>query len=228
MKTKNSTGTIALSSVIIENANHITLQGSSGNGIDILDNQITLNGLTPLITNSPVLTDDTSKIATTSYVKGQGYALLNPLTTQTWGTSQNTFTGQTQFNNYNNYYYGGTFTSRIGQLGNDLIIENVSNTNGIRLKTLTTGLVTTENIVCLNGNQAYLQGSTGNTINITGQQATIGGALVPIMTTEPSLTSNTNEIASTAFVKGQSYAKTSSLSSYALLNANQTFTGTHV
>ena len=225
MQTKNSIGTIALSSVIIENENHIILQGSTGNGIDILDNQITLGGLTPLITNPPLASDSSSRAATTSFVKGQGYALLNTLNTQTWGTSQNTFTGQTQFNNYNNYYYGGTFTSRIGQLGNDLIIENVSNTNGIRLKTLTTGLVTTENIVCLNGNQAYLQGSTGNTINITGQQATIGGALVPIITTEPSLTSNNNEIASTAFVKGQSYATTSSLSSFALLNANQTFTG---
>ena len=169
--------------------------------------------------------DNSTLVSTTAFVKNQGYALLNPLTTQTWGTTQNTFTGQTQFNTYTNYY-GGTFTSRIAQIGSDLIIENVSNVNAIRLKTKTALLVTTENIVCLNGNQAYLQGSTGNTIDITGQQATIGGLLVPVITTEPLLTSNTNEIASTAFVKGQSYATTSSLSAYALLTANQTFTGT--
>ena len=215
----------------IGNGNNVVLQGQAGQGIEITNNNIVIQGITnfnntttPTITNTISLSDNTQKIATTAFVKGQGYALLNPLTTQTWGTTQNTFTGQTQFNNYTNYY-GGTFTSRIGQVGSDLIIENVSNVNAIRLKTKTASLVTTENIVCLNGNQAFLQGSTGNTINITGQQATIGGALVPVITNQPLLTSNTNEIASTAFVKGQSYATVASLSSYALLTANQIFTG---
>ena len=75
MSTKNSTGT-SLSSLVIQNGNRITLQGSTGNGIDILDNQITLGGLTPVMTNQPSILDSSNKIASTQFVQTLGANLL--------------------------------------------------------------------------------------------------------------------------------------------------------
>ena len=74
-----------------------------------------------------------------------------------------------------------------------------------------------DNIVC-SSNRAYLQGSVGNTIDMNGTQATIGGSSVPKITTQPLAASNTNEIATTQWSKTQ-------LSGYATLNLNNTFNG---
>ena len=64
---------------------------------------------------------------------------------------------------------------------------------------------------------------------MNGAQATIGGSLVPKITTQPLAASNTNEIASTQWTKSQlaSYAPLTNLNNYALLTASQTLTGTN-
>ena len=103
--------------------------------------------------------------------------------------------------------------------------------NGVNLTVYSTGGIKlgsgfSDNIVCTS-NRAYLQGTIGNTIDINGTQATIGGTSVPKITTQPLAASNTNEIATTQWSKSQlaSYAPLTNLNNYALLSGTQNFTG---
>jgi hypothetical protein len=87
-------GGVSLEHIIIRNGNETVLQGSS-NELQILGTSINMNGIcsftnttTPVITQAIALSDNTTKIATTAFVKGQGYALLAP-TTQTFSGNNN-------------------------------------------------------------------------------------------------------------------------------------------
>ena len=86
-----------------------------------------------------------------------------------------------------------------------------------------------------NGNNAVIQGQAGKGIEITNDNIVIQGitnfnnTTTPTITNTISLTDNTQKIATTAFVKGQSYATTTNLNNYALLTTpSQTFTGTNI
>ena len=109
-------------------------------------------------------------------------------------------------------FYDGANTTQFEQNNTNLTIYGTS-TGGVKI-----GSGFNDNIVCVGTNRAYLQGTIGNTIDITGTQATIGGSSVPKITTQPLAASNTNEIATTQWSKTQ-------LSGYATLNGNNTFTG---
>lgn len=100
--TKTSGGVI-LQHIIIRNGNETVLQGTS-NELQILGTAVNVNGVcsftnttTPVITQAIALSDNTTKISTTAFVKGQGYitasaltpyALLAP-TTQTFSGNNN-------------------------------------------------------------------------------------------------------------------------------------------
>ena len=83
-----------------------------------------------------------------------------------------------------------------------------------------------------NGNNAVIQGQAGKGIEMTSDNIVIQGITNFNNTTTPtikniiSLGDNTQKIATTAFVKGQSYATTTNLNNYALLTTpSQTLTG---
>jgi hypothetical protein len=172
--------------------------------------------------------DNSTLVSTTAFVKNQGYAQL--AATQTF-TGQNTFalSGLEVIMNggclFNDVLLGAS-SSIINQSGVVCSVANNHDLGSVTLSTRTSLGIPRDNVYALNGNQGGLRGNSGNTIDITGTQATIGGTSVPVITTQPSAVSNSNEIASTAFVINKGYATTASLSSYALLTANQTFTGT--
>ena len=200
---------------------------------------------TPVITQAISLADNSTKIATTAFVKGQNYITASALTpyallagTQTF-SGVNTFTGVSNINNtavYNNST-DARFVATTGEAtqmyqgSGGFTIASITNAKFIALNTRdATGTIIVDGVVCKNGNQAYLQSNanTVNRIDITGNQATIGGTLVPIMTTQPLTASNNNEIASTKFVKDQNYITATALTPYALLapTSLQTFAGT--
>ena len=216
----------------IGNGNNAVLQGQAGKGIEMTNDSIVIQGITnfnntttPTITNIIDLTDNTQKIATTAFIKGQGYAQL---------AANQTFTG------INTFALSGTeVLFNAGILFNDILlgpsstiinqsdikcsIANTHDLGSVTLQTRTSFGIPRDNVYALNGNQGGLRGNSGNTIDITGTQATIGGTSVPVITTQPSAPSNSNEIASTAWVTNK---LSSELPLYALLTANQTFTGT--
>ena len=208
-----------------------------------LQNYITSASLTPYALLAPVsqifsgnnnfptqtTSDNSTLVATTAFVKNQGYAQLAG--TQTF-TGTNTFAlsgSEVEFNGgclFNDISLGPSSTL-INQTGIECHIENTHDMGSVRLRSRNGIGIPLDNVYAVNGNTGGLQGNSGNIINITGTQATIGGTSVPVITTQPNSTvSNNNEIASTKFVRDQLYATTASLSAYALLTANQTFTGT--
>jgi hypothetical protein len=248
-----STGTSASNTGALS----LTTWSSTNCGIRITNNDVIINGTTttlnaacsftstttPVITQAISLADNSTKIATTAFVKGQNYITASALTpyallagTQTF-TGINTFTGISNINNtafYNNST-DARFVATTGeatqmyQVGGGFTITSISNGKFISLNTRdATGTIINNGLVCANGNQAYLQGTLNNRIDITNGQATIGGTSVPVITTQPLTTSNTNEIASTKFVKDQGYITSSALTPYALLapTSLQTFAGT--
>ena len=126
-------------------------------------------------------------------------------------TATNTFNGtiikkNTTFD-YSNYRFvsvvGGGESTQIYQVGGGLTLTSITNNKFIVMNTREIPGNGVNNVFAGFGNQAYFQGALNNRIDITGTQATIGGTSVPKITTQPLTTSNTNEIASTAFVKGQ-------------------------
>lgn len=194
--------------------------------INNLANYALLNPVTPQTftgsQNFPtqLTTDNSTLVATTAYVKSNllNYALLG---------SNNTFTGintfTTQAVRFNagfvqNDIGGGSNSTSMYQSGGTCTITNNYNNGSIRLNTKNNSGVGQDGVYALGGARAGLQGDSGNTIEIFGTQATIGGTSVPKITTQPLTTSNTNEIASTAFVK-------TNLLDYVTLSTNQTITG---
>jgi hypothetical protein len=133
------------------------------------------NATTPIITQAIALADNSTKIATTAFVKGQNYitssaltpyALLAPTSLQTFsGTAENTFNNQVNANA--GVRFVDTFTSKISQQGNALVIENISNVNSVQIRSTTAGLVQRTGLLIQNGTFCELQGGTGNTITIS-------------------------------------------------------------
>ena len=200
--------------------------------------QATIGGTNvPKITIQPLIGSNTNEIASTKFVKDQLYITASALTPYAQLAATQTFTGQNTFalsglevimNGgclFNDVLLGPS-SSIINQSGIVCSIANNHDLGSVTLSTRTSLGIPRDNVYALNGNQGGLRGNSGNTIDITGTQATIGGTSVPVITTQPSAPSNSNEIASTAWVINKSYATTASLSAYALLTANQTFTGT--
>jgi len=175
---------IPINNLVMELGNRCYLQGAAGLGIGMVGSAISLDGVcsftnttTPVITQSISLADNSTKIATTAFVKGQNYitssaltpyALLNPTTTQTFaGTGDNVFSNIATFNvglqsNNNITLFsigGGGQTSNIQQNNSGLTIRNISNSNSIILETRTSGGVAVENIKCQNGTDTTIRGS---------------------------------------------------------------------
>ena len=200
--------------------------------------QATIGGTNvPKITIQPLIGSNTNEIASTKFVKDQLYITASALTPYAQLAGTQTFTGQNTFalsglevimNGgclFNDILLGGSSTI-INQSGVVCSVANTHDLGSVTLSTRTSLGIPRDNVYALNGNQGGLRGNSGNTIDITGTQATIGGTSVPVITTQPLAPSNSNEIASTAWVINKAYATTASLSSYALLSADQTFTGT--
>lgn len=177
----------------------------------------------------PTATDDTT-LANTAFVKNNllSYVKLNNISTnQTLsGTGRTIFNTGTTFNDtiilnsstdVNNTltFNDGVHATQFDQTANNLTVYTTSGA-GIKM-----GSNYTDNIVC-STNRAYLQGSSGNTIDMNVTQATIGGTSVPRITTQPLSTSNTNEIATTQ------WTKTQLTGTYAVLNGSQDFVGQNV
>jgi len=133
------------------------------------------NTTTPVITQAIAIADNSTKIATTKFVKDQNYitataltpyALLAPTALQTFaGTAQNTFNNQVNANA--GVSFVDTFTSKISQVGNALIIENISNVNSVQIRSTTAGLVQRTGLLIQNGTFCELQGGSGNTITVS-------------------------------------------------------------
>lgn len=189
-----------------------TISTSNNNGIAINSGFITLNSATGVIFNN------SAARPYNGYVDFQGSGPINFS-----GTGLVTFDGPVTFavsggqvklnaGAVYNDVGGGESSTFINQNGVAGQIHNNHNLGSIRLSTKNIGGVPQDNVYALNGNQGGLQGDFGNTIEIVGTQATIGGDSVPVITKQPLTASNTNEIASTKFVKDQ-------------FDQNQTFTG---
>jgi len=132
------------------------------------------NTTTPVITQSISLADNSTKIATTAFVKGQNYitssaltpyALLNPTTTQTFaGTGDNVFSNIATFtnglnSNSNITLFSGALSSNIRQNTLGLEITNVDTSKYIKLITRTSAGANVDNITCENGNLTTINGT---------------------------------------------------------------------
>jgi len=104
LSTRSSTNTGVV--VLTGNANNITI-GSNTTNTNISSTNIICNGITsftnvttPTITQSIALADNSTKIATTAFVKGQSYLIasdLTPYALLTPSVNPQVFTGQQQF-----------------------------------------------------------------------------------------------------------------------------------
>ena len=86
-----------------------------------------------------------------------------------------------------------TFTSKISQQGNALIIENISNVSSVQIRSTTAGLVQRTGLLIQNGTFCELQGGTGNTITLTGLNT-------PTLGIPPVAGAYSNEIATTSWL----------------------------
>ena len=204
LNTRNSSG-VAQDNVYALNGNRAGLQGDSGNTIEILGTQATIGGTSvPKITTQPLTASNTNEIASTSFVKNQGYitssaltaySLLAPTSLQTFsGTAENTFNNQVNVNA--GIRFVDTFTSKISQQGNALVIENISNVNSVQIRTTTAGLVQRTGLLIENGITCTLQGGSGNTITITGLNT-------PTIGIPPLASVYSNEIATTQWINNE-------------------------
>lgn len=221
INTKDISGN-AVNNLVCGFGNQAYLQGALNNRIDITGTQATIGGTSvPIITTQPLTASNNNEIASTAFVKNQGYAILNANNTF---TGINTFTTQAvRFNAgfVQNDIGGGSNSTSMYQSGGVCVITNNYNNGSIRLSTKNNSGVSQDGVYALGGARAGLQGDSGNTIEIFGTQATIGGTSVPKITTQPLTSSNTNEIASTAYVK-------TNLLDYVTLNTAQTITANKI
>jgi len=102
VNTRNASS-VGLQNLIIENANHVVIQGTASE-IDILGTAVSLNGIcsftnttTPVITQPLLLTDNSTKISTTAFVKGQNYITTASLAGYAQLAANQTFTGANNF-----------------------------------------------------------------------------------------------------------------------------------
>ena len=216
----NNASGVATNNFYITNGDTCYLQGASGLGIGMVGSAISLDGIcsftnttTPVITQAISLADNSTKIATTAFVKGQNYitsaaltpyALLAPTSLQTFaGTAENTFNNRVNIND--DLRFVDTFSSKISQQGNALVIENISNVNSVQIRSTTSGLVQRTGLLIENGITCTLQGGSGNTITLTGLNT-------PTLGIPPLAGVYSSEIATTSWVN------TELVGNYALLN----------
>jgi hypothetical protein len=160
--------------VSCENGNSAYIQGDSGAQISITNQQANIGGSSPpTISTNPLNSDSSNKIASTSFVKNQGYASLDPSALQIWGTNQNQFNTQVNMNSTPIRFVDGFFSSQISQSGNALIIKNVSNINSVQIRSTTSGLIERTGVTVQNGNETIIQGGSAGIIRILGNNATI-------------------------------------------------------
>jgi len=263
----NNGSGVASNNFYIFNGDTCYLQGALGLGIGLVGSAISLDGIcsftnttTPIITQAISLADNSTKISTTAFVKGQNYitasaltpyallagpqtftgdqnfvtqaisdnstlvattafvknqnyitstaltpyALLAPTSLQTFaGTAENTFNNQ--INSNAGVRFVDTFSSKISQQGNALVIENISNVNSVQIRSTTAGLVQRTGLLIQNGTFCELQGGTGNTI-------TVSALNTPTLGIPPTAGIYSNEIATTQWVNDEL------VGNYALLN----------
>jgi hypothetical protein len=202
LSTRSVTNTY--SEILSGNTNDLFL-GSSCNNIRIQSPNLIIQS-TSITTN-----------ATSATLTGGSLIINNTLTT----FNDNVVLNESTTMNNTFTFNDGANATQFDQNGVNLTVYS---TGGIKM-----GSGFSDNIVCTS-NRAYLQGSIGNTIDINGTQATIGGTSVPKITTQPLSASNTNEIATTQWTNSRltGYAPLGSLNNYALLTTTtQTLTGTN-
>lgn len=201
--TTRTAANVGLNNVLIENGNHIVLQGSASE-IDITGTSVTFNGVcsftnatTPIILGTILNSDNSTKIATTSFVKNQSY-----LTTTSAATLYGLLAPVSQ-----------TFTG-----DNNFPTQATSNNSTL---VATTAYVKGQGYASTASLSAY--GLLAGTQTWTGTN-TFGVANA----TTSGLANNSTRVATTAYVQGQGYATIASLSSYGLLTTTtQTWTGTN-
>ena len=140
----------------------------SGNSNDLfLGNNCTTARIQPAnlnIQSTSITTNPTS-----ATINGGSLVINNTLTTFNDNVVLNESTSMNNTFTFND----GANATQFDQNGVNLTVYS---TGGIKL-----GSGFADNIVC-SSNRAYLQGSIGNTIDMNGAQATIGGTLVPKIT----------------------------------------------
>ena len=179
-------------------------------------------------------TDNSTLVASTSYVKNQGYASLAG--TQTF-TGANTFDNNVIIRLYNFDITNATGTRGI-RFANNGANNGVTDITGIGVSTRynfnTTDAsgVSTQNLWMGLGNSVVIQGSSGLGINFTGSSIDLAGICSFTNTTTPTITQtiatadNSNKIATTNWVNLQAYLTASALTNYMTLNTIQTATAT--
>jgi hypothetical protein len=182
-------------------------------------------------------------VASTAYVKNQGYASLAG--TQTF-TGVNTFSNLTvhnatlrNFQSTQAVFPGDfrmldstqTYFTQMYQVGTTCIIDAPFASSRFSLSTrdaLNTGLT---NLLMENKNHVVLQGSASE-IDILGTAVSLNGVCSFTNTTTPTITQtiatadNSNKIATTSWVNLQAYLTSSALTNYMTLNTVQSVTAT--
>ena len=105
--------------------------------------QATIGGSSvPKIKTQPLAASNTNEIASTQWTNTKltgVYALLNPPTLQYWGTNQNQFSTQITMDSVATRYINASNSSSIIQQGNNLLIQNITNSYSVQLRTNTAG-----------------------------------------------------------------------------------------
>ena len=70
-------------------------------------------------------------------------------------------------------YMNATNSSSIIQSGNNLLIQNITNSNSIQLRTNTAGGTVRQNILCRNGNETVLSGNATGIVRVLNSACTI-------------------------------------------------------
>ena len=164
-----------------------------------LNGNLNMNGLLTVPTSD--LTDSSYKVATTEFVKKQGYALL----------SGANFTGDISLNKTLSIIGDSSFNSKVFingdvSMNNRLVVgSDVSFNNNLFIggKTVFVGDVSMGNNITITNNASILgKVSIGSDLSLNGN-LNVGGLLNTI--TQPT-SDNSTKVATTAFVKNQGYA----------------------
>jgi len=242
----NNASGVATTNFYIYNGDTCYLQGSDGLGIGMVGSAISLDGIcsftnttTPVITQALSLSDNSTKIATTAFIKGQNYALTSDLANygllagaNTWTGTTNTFSNASLGNQISIQSTANSGPSTISQVTNSLVISAVTNNTGAYQSTLTLSSRNTTNGGCVlfTGNSTTIViGQNSTNTNISSTNLTMSSVCSFTNTTTPTITQaialsdNSTNIATTAFVKGQAYAELTPTANPQIFTGNQQF-----
>ena len=222
----------AIPAVQCANGNSVFLQGD-------VNNRLTLSGsLTPTISTQPPALSNDFSLVNTAWIVAKGYAQLS---------ADQTFTGINTFNGNVNLKYPALLNVLDASLTRGLLIQNDNTNPGLTLfkgignssrfnflSNNSSGVATT-NFYIFNGDTCYLQGASGLGIGMVGSAISVDGVTsftsttTPVITQAILLSDNSTKIPTTAWVKGQNYITSASLTPYALLSPSgtQIYTGIH-